>query len=164
MADPAIDPSTLPLKTPSPNASVGRFDETMPTTLPPEKVWAEFMRALTNSKEAVLWPNEVSSIRTLQSPLSVGTTLAVSIHQNGATMHYRVLRFEPPHLVEYASLKGHSLAGGATVSVESSSGKTALHWKGEYRGSEAGLDFLTRYNTAFFSSLAAQLKKLESAA
>ncbi|WP_224244310.1 SRPBCC family protein [Hyalangium gracile] len=164
MPETAIEPSTLPLQSAAPDASVRRFTETIATTLAPEVVWAEFTRALTNSQEAVLWPNEVSTVRALQPPLATGAVLAERIQYNGAVVHYRLLRFEPSRLlVEYGSLQGHPLSGGAVVSVEGSEGAATLRWQGEYRGSEAQLGLLDRFRAAFFGKLALQFKQLESA-
>ncbi|WP_158501688.1 SRPBCC family protein [Vitiosangium sp. GDMCC 1.1324] len=161
----ALDPTTLPLKTSAPDDLARQFSQSFPTTLVPELLWAEFTRALLDSKNAVLWSNDVSTIRTLQPPpLAVGSVLAVTMLGRGAVVHYRVKRFEPPHLLEYASLQGHILAGGATVSVERSMGGSTLCWQGEYRGTEANLGHLDRYLVAFFGQLATRLRKLEAIA
>ncbi|MFL5346930.1 MAG: SRPBCC family protein [Hyalangium sp.] len=164
MPDAALDPSSLPLQTPAPGASVRHFTETISTTLPPELVWAEFTRTLKNSQEGPLWPNEVSTVRVLQLPIAQGSVLAERITLTGMMVHYRLMRFEPPRLLEYAALQGHHLAGGAVVSIESSAGKTTLRWQGEYRASEASLAQLDRFRVAFFSGLARQFQQLESSA
>ncbi|QRN97603.1 SRPBCC family protein [Archangium violaceum] len=163
MTETALDPSTLPLKTPAPDAQVRRFTETLPTTLPPESLWAELTRALLSSRDAVLWANDVSTVSTLRPPLAEGSVLAEQIQPGGAVLHYRLVRFEPPRLLEYASLQSHHLAGGAVVSVEHSAGTTTLRWQGEYRGTEPQLALLDRFRAAFFASLATQLRRLEAA-
>lgn len=164
MPDAAFDPSSLPLQTPAPGASVRRFTETISTTLAPELVWAEFTRTLGNSQEGTLWPNEVSTVRLLQLPIAQGGVIAERVQLTGMMLHYRLVRFEPPRLLEYASLQGHHLAGGAVVSVESSEGTTTLRWQGEYRGAESSLGHLDRFRMAFFSGLARQFRQLESSA
>jgi hypothetical protein len=164
MTGTGLDPTTLPLQTPAPDASVRHFTETLPTSLAPEVVWAELTRALTNSQDAVLWSNDVSTVRTLRPPLALGAVLAEHIQPGGAVVHYRLMRFEPPHLLEYASLRGHPLAGGAVVSVERSQGGSTLRWQGEYRGSEPALVNLDRFRAVFFGKLALQFRRLEAAA
>jgi hypothetical protein len=164
MTDTGLDPATLPLRTAAPDASVRHFTKTFPTTLAPEVLWAEFTRALTNSREAVLWVNDVSTIRTPQPPLAVGSVLAERLQAGGPELHYRLLRFEPPRLLEYASLRGHPLACSAVVSVERSESGSTLRWQGEYRGSEPQLANLDRLHAAFFGKLALQFRQLEAAA
>ncbi|WP_257463546.1 SRPBCC family protein [Archangium lipolyticum] len=164
MSETVNDPSTLPLKTPAPDAHVRHFTETLPTTLPPEVLWAELTRALLRSQDAVLWANDVSTVSTLQPPLAVGSVIAERIQPNGPVLHYRLVRFEPPRLLEYASLQDHPLAGGAVVSVEHSAGTTTLRWQGTYRGTEQQLGVLDRFRAAFFASLAVQLRQLEATA
>lgn len=164
MTETGLDPLTLPLKTPAPDASVRHFTELLPTSLAPEVVWAELTRALTHSPDAVLWSNDVSTVRTLQPPLATGAVLAERLQPSGAVVHYRLVRFEPPRLLEYASLQGHPLAGGAVVSVERTPDGSALRWQGEYRGSEAALLNLDRFRAVFFGKLALQFRQLEAEA
>jgi|GEM_PF-3668737 len=163
MTDTSIDPSSLPLRTAAPDSSVRHFTETLPTALAPDVLWAEFTRALKDSRDAVLWANNVSFIRALNEPLGEGTVLVENVQPTGAPLHYRLMEFSPPNRLRYASLQGHHLAGGATVSVEHAEGKTTLRWQGEYYGTEAQLNGLDRFRAAFFSSLAQQLRKLEAA-
>lgn len=163
MTDTGLDPTSLPLRTPAPDDSVRSFTETLPTTLGPEVLWRELTRALLDSKNAVLWANDVSTVSTLHPPLAQGSVLAETLPHRGMVVYYRLKRFEPSrHLLEYVSLQGHALAGGATVSVERSAGGSTLLWKGEYHGTEANLAILDRFRAAFFGQLAPRLRQLES--
>jgi hypothetical protein len=162
MMDTGLDPATLPLQTAAPDASVYHFDKTFPTTLAPEVLWAEFTRALTSSRDAVLWANDVSTIRTPRPPLAVGSVLAERLQVGGPELHYRLLRFEPPRVLEYASLRGHPLACSAVVSVERSESGSTLRWQGEYRGSKPQLANLERLHAAFFGKFALLVRQLEA--
>lgn len=163
MSETTINPIHLPLQTAAPGAGSRAFTETLQTPLAPESVWSEFLRALENSEQAVLWSHEVSSVQALL-PLGPGAVLAERLKRNGVMLYYRVLRFEPLRQLEYASLQGHPMAGGATVSVERSEGTTYLRWQVEYRGSEEALNALDHFRAAFFPKLARQLKQLEATA
>lgn len=161
MTDTALDPTTLPLQKPAPGSSERHFTETLTTRLPLDVLWAEFTRSLKDSREAVLWPTAVSNIRTLSEPLGEGTVLESTL-STGVKLHYRIVRFSPPHLIQYAAVQGHHLAGGATISMAHADGVTTLTWRIEYAASEAQLNGLERYCAAFFGSIAQQLRQLEA--
>ncbi|OJT21841.1 hypothetical protein BO221_24020 [Archangium sp. Cb G35] len=164
MTDTGLDPATLPLQTAAPDASVYPFTQTFPAALAPEVLWAEFTRALTNSPDAVLWANDVSFIRALRPPLAAGAVLAERLAVGGPELHYRLVRFEPPRLLEYASLRGHPLACSAVVTVERTASGSTLTWGGEYRGSEPQLANLKRLHAVFFGEFARRVRQLESTA
>ncbi|WP_434382110.1 SRPBCC family protein [Melittangium boletus] len=163
MTDTSLDPSSLPLRTAEPGASVRQFTETFTTSLAPEALWAEFTRALKDSRDAVLWAHDISQVRVLQAPVGQDSVLVETVQATGTALHYRLVRFEPPRLVQYAALQGHSLAGGATITVASEEGRTVLRWQGEYRASEAALAVLDRFRAAFFSRFADALRRLDAA-
>ncbi|EPX58307.1 hypothetical protein D187_004063 [Cystobacter fuscus DSM 2262] len=162
MTETLLDPTSLPLQPTAPGSSVRRFTKTFPTQLPPEVLWTEFTRTLTDSHEGVLWANDISWIRALNAPLREGTVLAERMEPTGAVLHYRLMEFSPPKQLRYASLQGHPLAASATVSIEAPEGKATLLWQGEYFGSEAQLLGLDRVHAAFFSQFAARLQQLDA--
>jgi hypothetical protein len=161
MTDTALDPTTLPLQAPAPGSSVWHLTETLTTPLPQEVLWREFLRAVSDSRAAVLWPTSVSNIRTLSEPLQEGTVLESTL-PTGVKLHYRIVRFSPPHLLQYACVQGHHLAGGATISLGHAEGVTTLSWRIEYSGFEPQFVGLERYCKAFFAGLAGQLRQLEA--
>ncbi|WP_143177920.1 hypothetical protein [Cystobacter ferrugineus] len=163
MTDTPLDPTSLPLQPIAPDSSVRRFTKTFPTKLPPEVLWTEFTRTLSDSREGVLWANNISWIHALNAPLREGTVLAERMEPTGAVLHYRLMEFSPPKQLRYASLQGHPLAASATVSIEASEGGATLLWQGEYFGSETQLLGLDRIHAAFFSRFATQLQQLEAA-
>jgi hypothetical protein len=158
----ALDVSTLQPKVLAPGTATVRLAQRFPTTLPPQRVWDELMRALEDSSQALLWVNSLSQVRRA-SPGALGLGASLEEHVSGGRrpVYYRLVRFEPGRLFQYWTLQGHPFTGGGLVQVHPVLQGSELSWSVEYKVSLPLRLFLYVFWWRFVRGLRQQLRELE---
>lgn len=157
-----VDVATLQPKELAPGTATVRLAQHFPTTLPPQRVWDELLRALEDSSQALLWVNSLSQVRCV-SPGGLGLGASLEEHVSGGRrpVYYRLVRFEPGRLFQYWTLKGHPLTGGGLVQVHPVHQGSELSWSVEYKASLPKRLFLYAFWWRFVRGLRQQLRTLE---
>jgi len=156
----STDPNTLPFSDCDPTLPSAPVSVRLESRLSPEALWSHLEATFTDSRSASLWVNDLSTVRLVSPTLAKDAIIAEQITGAPAPVHYRLVRFDKGHLLEYRALEGHPLKGGATVEVAPTAAGSELRWEGVYQGTPKALARLDQFSKAFFRRLGEILASL----
>jgi hypothetical protein len=144
----------------SPAAAL-EFQQRLPTSLPPARLWSYLADALRGDDTHGLWPRRYSTIR---GDLVEGGELEEVVFGT-TTIRYRISNLRPGRGFTYAPVEGQALRGRSSIEIEDAAGGSVLSWQGRYEiapWSPRRLPFRL-YEALFFDGLRRRLKALETA-
>lgn len=134
------------------------------TTFPPDQLWENLEKAINNSRDSHMWPNELEllySEKGVQEGAEITATYKTT--STPKTYNYIITDYNEGHSFSYKAAEDHPYEGGGTVEVTSND-HTTLRWSISYHQNSFSLNALyMRYifYRKFFKALQQRVKDLE---
>lgn len=140
-----------------------KFEKTIHTLEPHDKVWSALEGALRDSQGSSVWPNDYSVIKS--DGLRDGAELEITYFMPFATktFTYVVSDYIEGETFSYNISSSDTFKGGETVSLREWDGGTEIVWKGSYRYkgfSLTAMYFRLYFNQGFFGQLEENIRGL----
>ncbi len=140
------------------------FFKVITTCLTAELIWEDFTRALVNSNDSQIWPNQQSEVHGygLYENSKIAVTYKSSL--TTFTYSYYINNVKPGFSFEYVADENHPFEGGAMINILSTEQFRTLSWIGSYEVSKSDRLkqlFFRRFTVNFFASLERRILNLE---
>jgi hypothetical protein len=141
------------------------FSKVITTCLTAEFIWEDFTKALVNSNDRQIWPNQHSDV--LGDGLFENGKIAVTYKSSLSdfTYSYYIRNVKPGFSFEYIADENHPFEGGAKISIQSTEQFRTLSWIGSYdviKSDWLKQLFFRHFTVKFFASLERRILSLEN--